>query len=314
MRCRDSGGAVRRCAAIVLVVLAVVGCSRDDDSASSVARPEMCSAVREAINSIVEMEREALSVVGASVQYREMDVRGMTADAFRRQLEEFPGREVHVWMPGEKDWLLVGHMDTNRVSLAKAMEWFAADTNCTMSVPEVFASYVGTREEILPAFSNKLQGEVRAEWFVTKELPELNWLDVSGIDEDILNAVLTGIGVVQSVRRDILQGNMLAAQAKDKQGEEKAIEFWEKAAKENPNDPMLQERIANLNRNARGFLEVDKTLQALKCYETLVLIRPNDATAMHNFGMCLKKIGKLDLAKKVLKRAEKLSKDAEMVD
>ena len=70
---------------------------------------------------------------------------------------------------------------------------------------------------------------------------------------------------------------------------------------------MLLERIENLNRNAKGFLAVGKVLQAMKCYETIVLIRPNDAVAVHNFGMCLKKIGKLDLAEKVLAKAKKLA-------
>ena len=295
---------MRRSAAVLLGALALFGCSREETQAP---RSEMCPAVREAINDIVKLEREALSVVGSSVQYRELNVSGLTAEDFRRKLEAFPGKEVHVWMPGEKDWLLVGHADTNRVSLAKAMERFAADTNCTMSVPEVLASYAGTREEILPAFANKLEGEVVPEWFVGEDVPELKWLDVSGIDEDILNATVKEIGVLQLVRRDILKGNMLAAQARDKKGEEAAIECWARAAKRNPNDPMLQERIFNLKRNARGFLEVDKKFQALKCYETLVLIRPSDATAVQNFGMCLKLIGKADLAEKVLARAKSLS-------
>ena len=75
----------------------------------------------------------------------------------------------------------------------------------------------------------------------------------------------------------------------------------------NPNDPLLLERIDNLNRNAKGFLAVGRLLQAMKCYETLVLIRPNDAVAVHNFGMCLKKLGKLDMAEQVLARARLLS-------
>ena len=45
----------------------------------------------------------------------------------------------------------------------------------------------------------------------------------------------------------------------------------------------------------------------MKCYETLVLVRPDDATAVHNFGMCLKRLGKLDVAEKALERARRLS-------
>ena len=46
----------------------------------------------------------------------------------------------------------------------------------------------------------------------------------------------------------------------------------------------------------------------MKCYETMLLVNPNDAAAVHNFGVCLKKIGKADLAEKVLDRARKLQK------
>ena len=70
---------------------------------------------------------------------------------------------------------------------------------------------------------------------------------------------------------------------------------------------MLLERIDNLNRNAKGFLELNKVLQAMKCYETVVLIRPNDVAAIHNFGACLMKIGKRDMAEKVLERAKRLA-------
>ena len=132
---------------------------------------------------------------------------------------------------------------------------------------------------------------------------------MAGIDEDILRATLSEIRSMQVVRRLILEGNMLAAQAKDKTGEEEAIDRWARAALRNPSDSMLRERIDNLKRNAKGFLAVNKVLQAMKCYETIVLIRPNDATAVRNFGMCLKKIGKLDLAEKVLERAKKILPD-----
>ena len=113
---------------------------------------------------------------------------------------------------------------------------------------------------------------------------------------------------MQVVRRLLLEGNMLAAKAKDKKGEEAAIDCWARAALRNPSDPMLRERIENLKRNAKGFLALNKVLQALKCYETIVLITPNDAAAVYNFGACLMKIGKRDMAEEVLKRGKELLK------
>ena len=291
---------MRRIAAIVLAVLAV-GCTKD--APQSLGKRELSAPVREALYRISKLERTSTSDHSAKV----VDVRGMSAAEFLRTLKEFPGKDVHVWMPGEKDWLLIGNLSTNAVPLAKAMEEFAADTNCLTSVAEVFASYAGTREDVLPAFERKLKGEVVPEWFITKEIPEIKWLDTSDVDEDILKATLSEIRSAQVMRREFLRGNMLAAKATDKKGEEAATEAWAKVAIRSPNDPMLLERIDRLNRNAKGFLEVNKPLQAMKCYETVVLIRPNDPVAIHNFGACLMKIGKRDLAEKILAKAKKLS-------
>ena len=295
---------MRRLVAIALATLAV-GCSKE--TPQQLEKRQLNASVREAIYRISKIERTSVSDHSAKV----IDVDGMSAADFRRELEEFPGKDVHVWMPGERDWLLIGNLSTNPVPLAKAMEDFAADPKCVTSVSEVFASYAGTREDILPAFKRKLKGEVVPEWFVTEKIPEIDWLDVSGIDEDILKATLSEIRSVQIMRRELLKGNMLAAKATDKKGEEAAIDVWAKVAIRSPNDPMLLERVDRLNNNAKGFLEVGKVLQAMKCYETVVLIRPNDPVAIHNFGACLMKIGKRDMAEKVLKRAEKLASRGE---
>lgn len=289
---------VRMGAAAALLLAA---CSREGPVV--VDEPAPSPSVREAIDRICLLEGVSETNGTAKV----LSVKGLTAEGFRKALEAFPGADVHLWMPGERTWLLVGRAGTNAVSLAAAMEAFAADTNCTMSVAEVFASYAGTRADILPAFASDLEGPVLPEWFVTREIPDLAWLSVSDIDADIRMAALSEIRSMQVVRRLVLEGNMLAAKATDKAGEERAIDCWARAALRNPNDPLILERVENLYRNAKGFLAVDRVLQALKCYETLVLIRPTDAVAVHNFGMCLKKIGKLDMAEKVLVRARVLS-------
>ena len=48
----------------------------------------------------------------------------------------------------------------------------------------------------------------------------------------------------------------------------------------------------------------------MKCYETIILINPNDAVAVGNFGLCLRKLGRLDMAKEVLARAKELEAKA----
>ena len=311
MRQRDSRCAVRRVVAFLLGAVIAVGCSKEEDQAAEVSKKppsEPVLAAMEAICRLDALSTQAGHEIGDEFSQMRLCVDGMSAKEFKRKLKEFPGKEVHVWMPGEKHWLLTGSSNGNRISLAKVMEEFAADTNITMSVAEVFASYVGTREEVLPAFERKLKGEVVPEWFVTKEIPEIKWLDLKNIDEDILTATLSEIRSMQVVRRLLLEGNMLAAKAKDKKGEEAAIDCWARAALRNPSDPMLRERIENLKRNAKGFLALNKVLQALKCYETIVLITPNDAAAVYNFGACLMKIGKRDMAEEVLKHAREMLK------
>ena len=305
---------MRRIAAFLLCAALAAGCSKEEKRTIELPEKTTPEPVLAAVHAIFRLDESingAKDRGGDSWTYQVLHVDGMSAREFKTKLEEFPCRRVHVWMPGEKVWVLTGTSWACKISLAKVMDTFAADTNITMSVAEVFASYAGTREDILPAFKRKLKGEVVPEWFVTEKIPEIDWLDVSGIDEDILKQTLSDIRSAQVMRREFLRGNMLAAKATDKKGEEAATEVWAKVAIRSPNDPMLLERIDNLNRNAKGFLEVGKVLQAMKCYETVVLIRPNDPVAIHNFGACLMKIGKRDMAEKVLAKAKKLSEELE---
>ena len=294
-----------------------VGCSKEEDQAAEISKKPPCEPVLAAMEAICRLDALSTQVghgheIGDGFSHMRLNVAGMSAKEFMRELKEFPGKfpgkEVHVWMPGEKHWLLTGSSNGNRISLAKVMEEFAADTNCTMSVAEVFASYVGTREEVLPAFERKLEGEVVPEWFVTKKIPTLAWLDTTDIDEDILKPTLQEIRSMQVVRRVILEGNMAVAKATDKKGEEAAIEQWAKAYLRNPNDPLLNERQERLRQNAKGFIALKKVVQAMKCYETLVLINPKDIPAVYGFGKCLENMGRADLAKEVLQRSEDLRK------
>ena len=287
--------------AFAALFLAFAGCSKDS------AEPE-----RPAVKPVEDAISQIVSLVapsgGVAVVMRELDVSGMSAERFRSVLEEFQAENVTVWMPGEDRWLLIGWNGDGKVSLASALETFAVDPESTASMPETFASYVGLREEIMPAFQSRLEGSVVAEWFVPRSLPFIDWLDDSGIDRDILRTTRAEIRSMQIARRLVLEGNAIARTAKDKKDEEAAAAKWATAYLRNPRDPMLLERLDRLARNAQGFLEVGKVLQAMKCYETMLLVNPNDAVAVHNFGVCLKKIGKVDLAEKALERARKLQK------
>ena len=47
---------------------------------------------------------------------------------------------------------------------------------------------------------------------------------------------------------------------------------------------------------------------AAKCYETMVVINPTDASAVLKYGMNLRRLGKKEMSDQVLKRAGELRK------
>ncbi len=282
----------------------LVGCGKNETSEIELPVTEMSKAVECAIRQIELLERSAND--SAEVDIKLLNVTSLTVGDFKRELEEMPGEMVRVWMPGRYTWMVVGSSISNQVEVAKAMITFTFDTECP-SVAQIFASYAGTREEILPAFeAGDMKVKPRPEFFLTKDALTVPYLSFEGIDEDITKMVQDEILAVQNVRRKVVEGDMLADAADDLEGEKKAIDCWAKAAEVNPLDSFLLERVENLERNANGFLEVGKFLQAMKCYETIVSIYPNNASALHNFGICLKKLGRSELADRALKRAEEL--------
>ena len=236
-----------------------------------------------------------------------IDVSNMTAEQFRAKIESFPGKVVRLWMPGEKYWLLTGCAKTNKIEMAKAMDAFSSGDEAKGSVVELFANYVGERGDVMPAFSAKLMGKVLPQWFVTKEIPSLDWISFEGVEDDIAALTRNGMRSMQVVRRLILEGNMRAAASADEKALDDAVDCWARAAKRNPNDSMLAERMERLKTNAEVFFRLGKYAQALKCYETLVVIKPEDAANVYNFGICLQRLGRDELAKKVLARAKKLA-------
>lgn len=229
-----------------------------------------------------------------------VDVGEMDAAEFRRRLESFPGRCVRLWMPGERHWLLVGRREA-ALPLAKSLERFAADAGLGSPVG-AFASYAGSREEVMPAFEEKLEGKVVPQWFVTREVPRLDWIDFAGIDDDIAAETRAEIRSRQVVRRLVLEGNIAAAKADDEKAMDDAVDCWRRAALRNSADPILVDRLERLARNGDTFYRLGKVQQAMKCYETLIAVHPNDDAARAGFAACLRRLGKDDLAAKVLEK------------
>lgn len=244
-----------------------------------------------------------------------MNVRDVTVGDFQRQVNAFDLPECHLWMPGESRWLLVGRRLPRRIKLSSMLDVFARETAfgdlaaaACSTVPELFANYAGTRADLLPAFEEAdVHVMVRPEFFLTREIPVMAWLSDEGVDADIAEALRVEIRSLQVIRRLVVEGNMLAAQAKDAQSMKDAVDRWSRAALRNPNDLFLLDRLDRMDRNAREFMQVGRILDALKCYETVSLIRPT-AARVHNFGVCLQKLGKTDLAERAFARAKELEK------
>ena len=87
-----------------------------------------------------------------------------------------------------------------------------------------------------------------------------------------------------------------------------ATEVWARAMLRNPRDPMLLDRLDKLSRNAEALLAVGNVAAAAKCYETMVVINPTDASAVLKYGMSLRRLGKKEMSDQVLKRAGELRK------
>ncbi len=239
-------------------------------------------------------------------------VRDMCAADFKTAVESFPCEAAHLWMPSADEWVFVGRRSPRKIKLDAMMEVFSresafealAEAKAT-ALSDVFASYVGNLAGLSGAFvSTNLSVAVRPEFFVTKDIPPLDWVARGDVDEDIYKATLAEIRSMQVVRRLVIEGDLIAAEGKA----DDATEVWARAMLRNPRDPMLLDRLDRLSRNAEALLSVGNVAAAAKCYETMVVINPTDASAVLKYGMSLRRLGKKEMSDQVLKRAGELRK------
>ena len=241
-----------------------------------------------------------------------INVRNMDCVRFKELFSRFPCPSVHLWMPGADEWLLVGRKEPRNLKMDAMMELFSRESAFDLlsgakifALSDIFASYAGTREDVEGAFAAGVSGvQVRPEFFVTKDVPEIGWVVRGDVDDDIFASVRSEMRSVQTVRREILNGNMLADQGK---GDE-ALEMWMAATRRNPRDPMMQERLGRLTLNANALLRIGNAAAAAKCFETIIVIDPGNASAVFEYGKCLQMLGKKEMAEQVFKRAKELNR------
>jgi len=247
-------------------------------------------------------------------------LKGVLAD-FR---EVFPG--YRLWCTGRNDYVLASG---GRVLLDEVLELFdnpkaygAFASAGAVSPVHVLACYVGGDGEVwpgldaLPAF-----GHLRASWtaprlafappptnhlaavraanLVPFYVPGTPWLLRGAADAGVYAMVTNGTRNVQVARREILVGFDDAARG----ASTNALDHWSAAAKLNPNDPLLRGLADSLDLEGRRYLRIGNAGGALRCYENRLLIRPDDVAAVHNFGVCLKKSGRFDLASTIFAKA-----------
>jgi 3-deoxy-D-manno-octulosonic-acid transferase len=241
-----------------------------------------------------------------------LDVKDMAASAFKSCVESFPCPEAHLWMQSADEWTIVGRRAPRQMEMDDMMEVFSRESAFELlaeakatAFSDVFASYAGRLSDTGDAFrADDLSANVRPEFFLTKDIPDLDWIVRGDVDEDIYAETMAEIRSMQVVRRLIVEGDMTAAEGKA----DDAMETWARAFLRNPRDPMLLDRIDRLARNAGSLLRIGNVSAAAKCYETIIVINPGDASAVMNYGMCLRRLGKKEMADQVMKRAQELGK------
>ncbi len=239
-----------------------------------------------------------------------LNIRDMTAAHFQKLLKDCPCADVRLWMPGEYDWILTARREASPLKLDVLLDAFLPDgamddlavAHCE-ALPQLFASYVGTREELLPAFQGDLKVPIAAAALIPVEVPTFTWLMPGEADADIYTAVQQELRSFQVVRRLVVEGNLLAAQPG---GIEAAIDKWFAAHQRNPHDMMLLDRLYRLAVNARAFENVGNLKGAAACYETMISVRPKDAAAMARYAECMRQLGYTEIAEAAAQRAREL--------
>lgn len=241
-----------------------------------------------------------------------VNARDMPLSVFRKLLSAMPGQCVHLWMPGEMDWLVTGRAESAKPTLDGMFGLFSREegfpdlvaAKCD-SLPILFASFVGNRKDVMPAFKGQdLTRMVRPEYFVTSVVPQLDWMELGDVDSDIRDSALHEMRSMQVVRRMLLMGVVQAENGE----EESSVESWAKVALRSPCDTMLVERLDRLSINAQAFLKLGKVAMAARCYDTMAQITPNDPMPVYNYGVCMRQLGENEVANLAFKRAEELSK------
>ena len=260
-----------------------------------------------------------------------IDMRRLALGRLKGILAEFRATfgPYFLWCVGANDYVVTSATELTADKLydlfagEKASEAFAETGIYTPA--DVFACYMGRDVEIEPGLQ-KVPVAVRktVTWKEARQaletlsakdtfyvrpgvltpyyIPPLPWFKKGDAEATVFAGTTNAIMGVQAARREFLAG------FDDLSGgiSTNAIERWAVAAKVSPRDPVLRGLVDVVDLKGRQLLGVGNVNGALGCYEKLLLIRPNDAAVVHNYGVCLKKGGQMEMAAQVFARAVEL--------
>ena len=260
-----------------------------------------------------------------------IDMRRLALGRLKGILAEFRATfgPYFMWCIGANDYVVTSATGLTADKLydlfagEKASEAFAETSIYTPS--DVFACYMGRDVEIEPGLqkvpvavrktvtwkearqeletlSAKDVSYVRPGVLTPYYIPPMPWFTKGDAEPDVFADTTNAMKVVQAARREFLAGFDDISEGVSTN----AIERWAVAAKVNPRDPVLCGLVDVVDLKGRQLLGVGNVNGALGCYEKLLLIRPNDAAIVHNYGVCLKKGGQMEMAAQVFARAVEL--------
>ena len=265
-----------------------------------------------------------------------VDMRRLSLGRLKSVLADFRDAfgPYFLWCIGANDYVVTSAVELTADSLyerfadEKVAEAFASTG--IYSPADVFACYVGRDVDVEPALQKvSAAGRTSVTWEEARKaleslsakdaayvrpglltpyyIPPVPWFKRGDAEPAVFAGTTNALKVVQAARREFLAGF-------DDIGEgisTNALERWATAAKVSPRDPVLCGLVDVVDLKGRQFLQVGNVKGALGCYEKLLLIRPKDVAIVHNYGVCLKKGGQMEMAAQVFARAVELDPETD---
>ena len=158
----------------------------------------------------------------------------------------------------------------------------------------------------MPVFSQSSANfEVLPQYFLKEEIPQFDWIDIGGVDADIVESVSKAMYDRQCWRRVIVKAEEVS---RDKNKLDRSIEMWAEAMRNNPSDTMLLDRLYRMGVNAKVFKNLGKFADAANCYEMMLVIRPDDERVGEEYVKLLAQLGKGALAAEISARLKERKK------